>query len=161
MSATPNRASNPAGKPRQKDVNLDLSTTRDMLPLVRSIVNDIVDARQRLNKLTPEQELLERCRRSLNWTSRQRRYAIQDEIHSAEQTLSGAVAELGILGVKLTDAETGQVDFPTKINGRSAAFTWKLGEDGVRFWHYSGEEQPRPIPTDWQHGTPLRAREEM
>lgn len=158
MSATPNRASNPA-KTRVKDITLDLPTARHMLPLVRSIVADIVETHKRLGKLNPEQELLERSRRSLNWAARQRRYAIQDEISSAEKSMSGAVSELTTLGVKLTDPELGQVDFPTKINGRPAAFTWKLGEESVRFWHYTGEEQPRPIPADWQQGAPIRSRD--
>ncbi len=158
MSATPHRASNPA-KTRTKSVTLDLPTARHMLPLVRSIVAEIVETHKRLGKLNPEQELLERSRRSLNWVARQRRYAIQDEISSAEKAMSGAVTELTALGVKLTDPEVGQVDFPTKINGRPAAFTWKLGEEAVSFWHYTGEEQPRPIPADWQPGTPLRGRE--
>ena len=59
------------------------------------------------------------------------------------------MSELSALGVSLSDDETGEVDFPTKINGKSAAFTWKLGEEAVRFWRYSGEEQRRPIPADW------------
>jgi hypothetical protein len=158
MSATPNRASNTA-KSKSKSPTLDLPTARLMLPLVRSIVADIVATHKRLGELNPEQDRLERSRRTLNWAARQRRYAIQDEISSAEKSMSGAVTELASLGVKLTDAEVGQVDFPTKINGRPAAFTWKLGEEAVTFWHYTGEEQPRPIPADWQPGTPLRGRD--
>ena len=37
MSNTPNRASNSAGKPRKKEVTLDLTTARQMLPLVQSM----------------------------------------------------------------------------------------------------------------------------
>ena len=55
MSSTPNRASNPAGKPRRKEITLDLTTARQMLPLVRSIVSDIVTSRTALNKLAPEE----------------------------------------------------------------------------------------------------------
>lgn len=158
MSATPHRASNPA-KTRTNSVTLDLPTARHMLPLVRSIVAEIVETHQRLGRLNPEQDLLERSRRSLNWAARQRRYAIQDEISSAEKSLSCAVSELTSLGVKLTDPEVGQVDFPTKINGRPAAFTWKLGEEAVSFWRYTGEEQPRPIPAEWDLGIPHRRRD--
>ena len=60
MSNTPNRASNSAGKPRKKDVSLDLTTARQMLPLIQSIVTDIVNSRRVLNKLAPEQERLDR-----------------------------------------------------------------------------------------------------
>jgi len=162
MSSTPNRASNPAGKPRRKEITLDLTTARQMLPLVRSIVSDIVTSRTALNKLAPEQERLDRHRRDLAWLERQRRYQIQDEIVATEKSLTHALGELTALGVSLLDAEAGEVDFPTKINGRPAAYNWKLGEEAVRFWHYSGEEQRRPIPTDWDQGaaavtaTPIR-----
>lgn len=159
MSPTPNRASNPAGgKSRTKNVTLDLSTARKMLPLVRSIVTDIVGTRKRIDTLAAEQEALDDVRRSLDWDGRQRRYAVHDEINAAETTMSTAVRELGTLGVKLTDAASGRVDFPTRINGRPAAFCWKLGDDEVMDWHYSGESQIRRLPADWQYGTPLRAR---
>jgi hypothetical protein len=149
MSNTPNRASNPAGKPRRKETALDLPTARQMLPLVRSIVSDIVSSRLALNKLAPEQERLDRHRRDLVWQERQRRYQLGEEIGAVEKSLAGAVGELKTLGVNLVDDEAGEVDFPTKINGRTAAFTWKLGEDRLGHWHYADEEHRRPIPADW------------
>jgi hypothetical protein len=161
MSNTPNRATNPAGKPRKKDITLDLPTAQQMLPLVKSIVADIVTSRLAITKLTPEQDRLERHRRDLVWLERQRRYQVKDEIAAAEKALSHALTELTGLGVSLVDDEAGAVDFPTKINGRSAAFTWKFGEEALRSWHYSGEEQLRPIPNDWNLSsslTPIRFR---
>jgi len=158
MSATPNRATNPAGKPRKKEVALDLPTAQQMLPLVKSIVSDIVTSRQVLARLTPEQERLERHRRDLVWLERQRRYQVNDEIAAVEKTLTVAMGELSGLGVNLVDEVVGEVDFPTKINGRPAAFTWKLGDDGVQRWHYQGEEQLRSIPADWDQTTPTPIR---
>ncbi|HUR55358.1 MAG TPA: DUF2203 family protein [Gemmataceae bacterium] len=159
MSSTPNRASNPTGKSRRKDVNLDLPTARQMLPLIRSIVSDIKTSRQAIAQLTPEQERLDRHRRDLVWQERQRRYQVSDEIAAAEKSLTTALTELNGLGVSLLDAEKGEVDFPTKINGRPAAFTWRLGDDGVRHWHYTGEPQRRPIPAEWDNViTPVRFR---
>lgn len=161
MSNTPNRATNPAGKPRKKETALDLSTARQMLPLVQSIVTDIVSSRQAITRLAPEQERLERHRRDLVWLERQRRYQLSDEIAAAEKALTHAVGELSGLGVSLVDDEAGEVDFPTKINGRPAAFSWRMGDQGLGHWHYQGEEQRRPIPTDWDQSsalTPVRLR---
>ncbi|HJZ58226.1 MAG TPA: DUF2203 family protein [Gemmataceae bacterium] len=160
MSNPPNRASNPAGKPRRKDITLDLTTARQMLPLVKSIVNDIVSSRTALARLTPEQERLDRHRRDLVWQERQRRYQLHEEIRAAELSLRNAVGELTELGLSLVDEESGEVDFPTKINGRTAAFSWKIGDENVRHWHYTGEEQRRPIPADWDQpkATPIRFR---
>jgi hypothetical protein len=155
MSSTPNRATNPADKPRKKAVSLDLTTARQMLPLVRSIVTDIVNSRQAITQLTPEQERLDRHRRDLVWQERERRYQVSDELAAAEKRLTIAVGELSGLGINLVDDLAGEVDFPTKINGRPAAFTWKMGDDGVRHWHYQGEDQLRPIPADWEQNTPL------
>lgn len=159
MSSSPNRASrHPAGKPRKPDVTLDLPTARLMLPLVRSIVTDIVDSRQRLTALSAEQEALDSNRRGLHWADRQRRYAVHEDVARTEKHLTGAVSELTALGLTLVDSVAGQVDFPTRINGRPAAFSWRLGEEGVGHWRYAGEEHRRPIPTDWQPGAPLRTR---
>jgi hypothetical protein len=155
MSNTPNRATNPAGRPRKKDTALDLSTARQMLPLVQSIVTDIVSSRQAITRMTPEQERLERHRRDLVWMERQRRYQLSDEIAAAEKTLTNAVSELSGLGVSLVDDEAGEVDFPTRINGRPAAFCWKLGDQELVHWHYHGESQRRVIPSDWDQGKPL------
>ena len=150
MNSSPKRASEPTGKSRRKDVNLDLGTARLMLPYVRSIVTDVVQTQETLEKLSPEQEALDDTRRNLSWTHRQRRYAVHDEIRKAEENLTTAVSELDALGVKLADPANGAVDFPTRINGRPAAFTWKLGEEALHFWHYAGEDLRRPIPLDWQ-----------
>ena len=155
MSNTPNRATNPAGKPKKKDVALDLTTTRQMLPLVRSIVSDIISSRQALSRLTPEQERLDRHRRDLVWQERQRRYQVRDEIAVVEKALQNAAGELAGLGVSLIDEDAGEVDFPTKINGRPAAYTWRFGDKGVAHWHYQGEEQLRPIPSDWDQTGPV------
>ncbi|MBA4188990.1 MAG: DUF2203 domain-containing protein [Planctomycetaceae bacterium] len=153
MSNMPNRATNPAGKPRKKELALDLTTARQMLPLVKSIVSDIVNSRLVLSRLTPEQERLDRHRRDLVWQERHRRYQVTDEIAAVERKLTVATGELAGLGVNLVDEEAGEVDFPTKINGRPAAFTWKYGDDGVGHWHYQGEDQLRPIPNDWDQTT--------
>jgi hypothetical protein len=161
MSNTPNRASNSAGKPRKKEITLDLATARKMLPLVKCIVCDIVNSRRAINSLTPEQERLDRQRRDLVWQERQRRYQVGDEIAAAEKAWATAVGELNTLGVTLVDDEMGEVDFPTKVNGRAAAFSWLMGEEALRHWHYEDEEFRRPIPSDWDkvgNVTPIRHR---
>ena len=158
MSTPSQRATGPAGQPKKKAQAIDLSTARQMLPLVASIVRDIVDTRKQLTHLSGEQDTLDRERRSLSWESRRRRYSLTDELNTVNTAYTSAVGELSQLGVSLVDADDGAVDFPTRINGRPAAFSWRMGEEGVRYWRYDGEEQRRPIPTDWQQGTALRGR---
>jgi len=161
MNSSPKHASDAQGKSKRTDISLDLSTAREMLPYVKVIVTDVVQTATKLTQLNPEQEALDDSRRNLTWSNRQRRYAVHDEIRFAQETLSQAESELDALGVKLASREEGAVDFPTQINGRPAAFSWQLGEDALRYWHYAGENLRRPIPTDWQAaGTVSRYRSE-
>jgi len=55
MSNTPKRAFGSSAKSKRKEVNLDLSTARQMLPLVRSIVRDILEKQAELQPPAPEQ----------------------------------------------------------------------------------------------------------
>jgi len=141
-------------------VNLDLATARGMLPYVRSIVTEVVRTAERLNQLGPVQDAYDDVRRNLPWPSRQKRYAVRDEILTAEESLAEAVSELETLGLTLADRTKGAVEFPTRINNRPAAFSWLFGEDALRFWHYAGEDFRRPIPLDWQSGSLSRYRAE-
>ena len=100
MSNTPNRASNTTGKSRRKETVLDLPTARQMLPLVKSIVSDILVTRNALSKLAPEQERLDRQRRDLVWQERERRYQVGEEITAAEKSLVSAATELKTLGAR-------------------------------------------------------------
>jgi len=158
MSNSPKRAFGSSAKSKRNEVNLDLNTARQMLPLVRSIVGDIVAKEAELLKLHPEQDTLERHRRDLAWIERDRRYRIQEEITATEKALKAAVNELGELGIALVDRDEGRVAFPTRINGRPAMFSWQVGEENVNYWNYEEEEVRRPIPSDWTPGTPLRLK---
>ncbi len=158
VNSSPKRTSGSGDTAQRKAGSVDLSTARQMLPLVRSIVAEIVDSKKTLLDLGQEQEKLDRNRRQLEWAARDRRYSLREEVAKAEQNYGMALTELDQLGVALVDLNNGRVDFPTRINGRSAAFSWQLGEEAVAHWRYTEEEILRPIPKDWEQGTPLRLR---
>jgi len=123
---------------------------RKMLPLVRSIVADIRQGQGQLAQLYPEQDQLERNRRQLTWRDRERRYQISEDIRQTETRVTNATLELDQLGLTLVDSQAGLVDFPARINGRSAAFSWQPDEPNIQFWHYQGETLRRPIPKEWE-----------
>src|SRR5262245_41846747 len=102
-----NAASNAPEKPGRGDIVLNLVTARRMLPLVQRVVNDILQSQKILDRLQPEQDRLDRQRRSLAWPERQRRYQLRDEVAEAERQLHDALQELGDLGLALLDADTG------------------------------------------------------
>jgi hypothetical protein len=136
-------------KPGKGTLVLDLATSQRMLPLVARIVRDIVGDRRELERLLPEQERLDRQKRDLDWDNRFRRYAIQAEIQGCENHLQETTSELRRLGVVLEDEIEGQVGFPTVVNGRTAYFSWRLGEATIEFWHFSKENVRRSVPANW------------
>lgn len=150
--STENRASGASEKPGGSENILSLPVTRQMLPLVMKIVEEIVGRGQRIDRLHLEKERLDRQRRSLGWPERRRRYLLQDEIADEERHLQDAFAELEVLGVILLDGSEGRVGFPTLVNERRAFFTWQPGENEVLYWHFLGETTRRTIPAHWGKG---------
>lgn len=147
--STENRAYGASEKPERTERVLDLETARGMLPLVRSIVADLVQGHQRIASLTPELDRLDRTKRTLAWPQRQRRYEIRDEITRAEGVVRDATAELESLQVAVLDAEVGRIGFPTLVNENRAFFSWRPGEETLGYWHFAGETVRRAIPANW------------
>jgi hypothetical protein len=144
-----NTASGAFEKPDRRETLFTLTVARRMVPLVRRIVADVCQNRQRLGLAQPELEVLDRQRHDLRWPERSRRYQLREEVATAEQHLQQALAELEPLGVVLVDADAGRVGFPTIVNGRRAYFSWKPGEETLKFWHFAGETVRRLIPLSW------------
>jgi hypothetical protein len=147
--STDNRASGPREKSRRPEGFLTLATAQRMLPLVRRVVSDLLEANQQLAQLVPEQERLERQRRTLAWPQRQRRYQVGEEVAQWERALQDALAELEVLGVTLLNPAEGRVGFPTMVNKRRAYFALRPGQESLRFWQFAGDTVLRPVPASW------------
>ncbi len=128
------------------DKVLNLRTVQKMLPLVKRIADDVVQCQRELNRLEPQEQRLQREKRTLTWVQRQGRYRLQDEMAHHDRILQDAVDELRDLGVVLLDSVDGRVGFPTLVNNRAAYFTWKPGDDGLHSWQFVEENVTRPIP---------------
>src|SRR3954471_11151068 len=111
----------------RRDIVMTWTQAQNMLPLVRHIISDVVARVERVGKIEPEKDRLDRHRRDLVWLERQRRYQLTDELARIHGELQSAVAEMDSLGLVLLDAEVGLVGFPTLVNNQRAYFTWKPG----------------------------------
>ncbi len=54
---------------------------------------------------------------------------------AAVRATRGAVEQLRGSGCQLDNLGNGLVDFPTLYRGQEVYLSWKIGEDGIGFWH--------------------------
>jgi hypothetical protein len=101
------------------------------LPLVRRIVQDIVDEYARWQELVktldglaagPERDPVEIDR-------------VQRDIQAAATAIDRFVGELTQLGVEMKGFDVGLVDFPGQMAGHPVYLCWRLGEPVVAHWH--------------------------
>ncbi len=119
---------------------------RAALPLVRSIVSDVIDRyatlRARLKELRIGRDAF------LAATSTDPRRDLPPDVADIVDDLRNYVEELEALGCFLKDPEIGLVDFYGEIDGEIVYLCWRSGEDTIRYWHglHSGYSGRRPIP---------------
>jgi hypothetical protein len=154
--STENQAQDASEKPERRPVVVNLATARRMLPLVQRVVSDVMEYQRRLAALRPEQEHLDRRRRTLAWPDRYRRYQLREDVAAAERALQEALAELAGLAVAILDRAVGRVGFRTVVDNRPAFFSWQLGEDTVNYWHFPEDAVRRVIPANWVKGANMR-----
>ena len=101
------------------------------LPLVRRIVQDIVDHYAHWQELVKSLDVLA-AGPSPNSVEVDRR---QREVQTAARAIDGFVRELNELGVEMKGFDIGLVDFPGDVDGRPVYLCWRLGEPSVAHWH--------------------------
>ena len=104
-----------------------------MLPLVRRIVRDIVDAH------LAWQRALQAYENAATWTRADSPSghvtALENDVRRLAAEIEGYLVELRELSVDFKGFEQGLVDFPGERDGRVVCLCWKLDEDAVEFWH--------------------------
>ena len=109
------------------------------LPLVRSIVADIVsfhsDLRERHERLQSVKRRNSSLRGSMPAEFNEELTQMENDLHNDAGKLQGFIDELQALGVEVKDLGKGLVDFPGLIEGREVCLCWMLGESEVAFWH--------------------------
>lgn len=102
-----------------------------MLPLVRRIVQDVVDEYGRWQEHVRALDVLAAgTRRDAGEVER-----LQRDIQESARTIDRFVGELRDLGVEMKGMDVGLVDFPGEIEGRPVYLCWRLDEPAVAHWH--------------------------
>lgn len=108
-----------------------------LLPQVESAIRDAIALKSEYQKT--ESEIQEFQRRvsmqggvmvdRAGFLDRQRRR------DSTAQQLKAAIENIQEYGCLVKDLDIGLLDFPTLLNGQEVYLCWKLGENGIHFWH--------------------------
>lgn len=119
-----------------------------MLPLVGRIVEDLVRDHQRWTEKVAEFELA--TAGSTAGKPDAIAELLQGEAQRLAKDIESYIAELTELGVECKGMDTGLVDFPGQMDGRAVYYCWKLGEDGIQYWHdvnagFAGRQRIKPL----------------
>jgi len=117
------------------------------LPLVRKIVDDVVQQHRRWREAILELDLVASSLRADD--PGERATALERAVQSLAREIDGYKRELEDLGIQLKDPRLGLVDFPSEMFGRNVLLCWRLGEPEVQFWHeidsgYAGRQPLSP-----------------
>ena len=116
------------------------------LPLVRSIVRDILETYPELQRKLQE---FERIASGADLRAeRHRLQTLREAIDRDAGTINRYIAELHQIGCVFKGFEEGLVDFHAVIDGQPAFLCWRYGEESIAWWHPTdtGFAGRRPLP---------------
>ena len=114
-----------------------LQQAEKVLPDVASAIREAIALKGECERMESE------------WQSFSQRMAVMGGVHvdrgrvmeqkngreEAALALKQAVDKIHEFGCLVKDLDIGLIDFPTLFQGEEVYLCWKLGEDGIRFWH--------------------------
>lgn len=123
-------------KAHAKPFNVDEAIK--MLPLLRSILTDLV---------RDYQELRETAKRNRGRSDKEEAAASHETLR-LHASVDACIRELAELGIELTDIETGSIGIPALIYGEMAYFHWQLGDETITSWFSAatGKRSRQPLP---------------
>lgn len=62
-------------------------------------------------------------------------YTVLSRLNGLLQEMRTLAEELEGIGCEVKDVQSGLVDFRSMRDGRAVFLCWRLGEDGIHFWH--------------------------
>jgi hypothetical protein len=116
------------------------------LPLVRKIVQDVVDDYRRWKEALARYELAAAYQRSEAGESEEV-VTRRREVDDLAERINGYIAELEQVGCVLKGFDEGLVDFRGRMEQRDVWLCWRLGEPEVSHWHEleTGFQARQPI----------------
>lgn len=114
-----------------------LDEAQAVLPIVESLLNRAVEAKEAAAELEEEQSgLVQRVFMQggmmLDIAKVQKRKVAQAAL---VQRAKDSLQEIHAIGVQIKDLDLGLLDFPCLLEGETVLLCWKRGEPRIDFWH--------------------------
>jgi hypothetical protein len=128
------------------------------LPLVRRIVEDIVQAHRLWREKILELDLVASTTRADQ--PHQQAEQLERDAQAIAREIDAFERELTDLGIQIKDRRLGLVDYPSLMGTRKVLLCWRLGEPDVRFWHemnagFRGRQPLEPVPSGDEPANPV------
>lgn len=114
-----------------------LDEAQALLPILGSLLNRAMKGRKaaeavqaQLSDLSRRIYLLGGMRIDTNVIAAQRA-ELEEHLKQVRET----IAEIDAIGVQVKDLETGQLDFPCRMEEEVVLLCWRLGEPSIDHWH--------------------------
>lgn len=127
-----------------------LDEANSTLPLVRRVVQDIVDDYAEWKENLVRYEMIAAHDQPGHGESPEAE-RLRAEVDGVALRINGYIEELKQIGCVLKGFDDGLVDFHGKRDGHDIFLCWKLGEDRVAHWHgindgFAGRQPVEPEP---------------
>jgi hypothetical protein len=114
-----------------------LDEAQSLLPVVESLLNRALEAKQALGDLQDEIGALARRvfvsgGMFLDIAAAQKRKVT---LEALVQRAKDSLEEIDSIGVQIKDLDIGLLDFPFLLEGETVLLCWKRGEPRIEFWH--------------------------
>jgi hypothetical protein len=111
-----------------------LEEAQRTLPLVRRIVQDLTVEYPAWRAAVGRFEVLTGGARA-DWGETQELIAAREEVAGHAERINRFLQELDAIGCVFKGFEAGLVDFYSLRDDRPIFLCWRLGEDGIAYWH--------------------------
>ena len=106
-----------------------------LIPRITPLLEALQVLAQQLEGHEREVAMLQLHARGNGKTSNNEMERKQAELDQLRARVHSQVMEIHELGVEVKDLSMGLIDFPSLRDGRTVSLCWKLGENGIGYWH--------------------------
>lgn len=126
-----------------------LAEAETLLPRLEPLLRDVQTARQAFAEAQERYSAYQTKLTGNGHLPQDKVAQARQEMAEATQRADALISEIQTLGVVVKDLEMGLVDFPALRHGAEVYLCWRLGEQGIGWWHpvETGFAGRQPIET--------------